>query len=312
MSEMDRQVTHASSAREKVLEYRFLAELTAELMRPGLTFDVLRSDVDAWGSDIVINASRVFRHIQLKAMITGGRRAEVTINTHLSAAPSGCVIWMTYDPHSFELQQFQWFGGEPGEPLPDLGSAVARHTKGNSLGEKKVRPDHRVIRRSRFEVVPTIAALATRLFGPIPAEFRRAHLLRHLATHQRRADPMLARIRSGDLAALPDGFGWGDAGEIAHLINGYELIEQLGLCKADQLEASQREHAMLTGKWPGDAVELWIALFLQHRRWHFSSPLEPSAAQLELLDVLCLQLRGALTRPDIQRDARTVIESVQS
>lgn len=294
----DAQLTHDSSTREKVLEYRFLGELTTELMRRGVAFEVLRSDVDAWGADVVVHANRVFRHIQLKAMIEGGKRADVTINTRLAMSPSGCVVWMTYDPHSFALKEFRWFGGRPGEPLPDLGSTVARHSKANALGEKKVRPGHRVLRRSQFETVTTIAGLVTRLFGPVAPEQRGALLLRHLAGQLRRADAVLERIRTGDFTALPGDLRWNQAGEIAELIDGYELIEQLGMGEPSQLEHRQRHDAELTSTWPGEALELWIALFLQFRRWRFSSPFEPSPEAETLLDRLCAQLRDALTHPD--------------
>jgi hypothetical protein len=159
--------SHRSSALEKVLEYRFLADLTAQLWRRGAQFEVLRGDVDNGGHDLVIEANGVLRHIQLKAMIKGGKRADVAINTSLARKSSGCVVWMTYDPATLALGPFRWLGGAPGEPLPELGDRVAKHSKGNALGEKTVRPAHRVVPRGRFEKIVTIAELADRLFGPV-------------------------------------------------------------------------------------------------------------------------------------------------
>src|SRR6476620_10460783 len=65
---------HASSCLEKVLEHRFLAELTSALWLGGVRdFEVLRSDVDSHGYDLVIEANGILRHIQLKAMVCGGK-----------------------------------------------------------------------------------------------------------------------------------------------------------------------------------------------------------------------------------------------
>lgn len=158
-------ISHRSSALEKVLEYRFLGLLGAELWRRGIEFEVLRSDVDDNGHDLVIEADGILRHIQLKAMMKGGKRADVTVNTRLAAKSSGCVIWMTYDPVTLDLGAFRWFGGKPGEPLQGLGDKVARHSKGNVAGEKTLRPAHRVIPRGAFETLGSISELADRLFG---------------------------------------------------------------------------------------------------------------------------------------------------
>jgi hypothetical protein len=158
-------INHRSSALEKVLEYRLLGLLGAELWRRGIEFEVLRSDVDANGHDLVIEAAGVLRHIQLKAMVKGGKRADVTVNTRLATKCSGCVVWMTYDLATLDLGIFRWFGGKPGEPLQGLGDKVARHSKGNAAGEKNIRPAHRVIPRGAFETLGSISELADRLFG---------------------------------------------------------------------------------------------------------------------------------------------------
>lgn len=157
---------HRSSSLEKVLEYQFLGALTRELVRRDAEFEILRSDVDDGGHDLVIEAGDVLRHIQLKAMIKGGKRDDVTVNTRLARKASGCVVWMTYDPDTLELGPFRWLGGLPGERLPDIGDRVARHSKGNGKGEKKERPAHRVIPRGQFEVLEAISDLVDRLFGP--------------------------------------------------------------------------------------------------------------------------------------------------
>lgn len=157
--------SHRSAMLEKVLEYRFLAELATELVMRGREFEVLRGDTDLAGHDLVIEADGLLRHIQLKAMVAGGKRAHVGISTKLGRKPSGCVIWMTYDPASLMLGPWRWFGGAPGAPLPPLGDRIVRHSKGNAQGEKTLRPGHRLVPIGRFERIATIAELADRLFG---------------------------------------------------------------------------------------------------------------------------------------------------
>ena len=166
----DQTSPHRSSPREKVLEYRFLADVTAELYRRGVVFDVLRSDVDALGHDLVIEANGIIRHIQLKTTYCGGKSARVTSNIRLATRPSGCLIWMIYDPHTLDITAFRWFGGVPGAALPDLGTRVAKHSRGNAGGTKNERPAHRVLPRRAFVPVGNIAALVDQLFGSASSE----------------------------------------------------------------------------------------------------------------------------------------------
>jgi hypothetical protein len=34
--------------------------------------------------------------------------------------PSGCVIWIVVCPINLEMKSYRWFGGTPGQPLPDI------------------------------------------------------------------------------------------------------------------------------------------------------------------------------------------------
>jgi hypothetical protein len=91
----------------------------------------------------------------------------VKLSLHLAKKPSGCVIWLWFNPLTLELGPFLWFGNAPGLQLPEIaGFKVAKHTKGNAQGFKLERPNVRVIPKSRFESVATIEDLILRLFGP--------------------------------------------------------------------------------------------------------------------------------------------------
>ena len=101
------------------------------------------------------------RHVQLKAMVAGGKR-----NVRLRSRPSGCIAWVVYDPATLKVVEYRWFGGERGEALPDIGGIVARHTKGNALGEKAFITGHRLLGKTKFETLADLGMLADRLFGP--------------------------------------------------------------------------------------------------------------------------------------------------
>jgi hypothetical protein len=153
-----------SSSREALIEHVFVAEVLQEawFAREQLV-EVLRSEVDAAGYDIVFECGSILRHVQLKASDSGGKTSRQTINTRLVGKPSGCVVWVVYSErltdHRLDLS-YLWFGGNPGEPLPDLGEVVGQNPR-----SKTPRPGTRVVSRARFQPVATTAELVERLFG---------------------------------------------------------------------------------------------------------------------------------------------------
>jgi hypothetical protein len=155
-----------SSLREQALAHRFLAELLSLMWRDGRRdIEVLKSEVDRAGYDIVLEAHGILRHVQLKSSFIGSKVREVSVNTKLLAKPGGCVIWLQFDPDTLAIEKYLWFGGIPGAALPDLGSKVSRHSKANSKGEKLERPMHRVVGKGRFEPMHEISFLVNRMFG---------------------------------------------------------------------------------------------------------------------------------------------------
>jgi hypothetical protein len=72
-----------------------------------------------------------------------------------------------FDHDTLELGPFRWFGGAPGDRIPDLGERVARHSKGNSEGHKAERKNIRVINKGRFTQLQTIEEISRLLFGGV-------------------------------------------------------------------------------------------------------------------------------------------------
>lgn len=158
-------LTHQSSLREKVFEALLLGLLGVELLERDIDFAVLHAMSDRDGYDVVIESGAIVRHIQLKATITGTATREVPINRRLADKPSGCVIWMVFDPTTRSFTEFRWFGGEPGMRMPDPGDRPVRHTRANRHGVKALRPEMCSIRLSQFERLSSIRDLVNRLFG---------------------------------------------------------------------------------------------------------------------------------------------------
>jgi hypothetical protein len=155
-----------SSLREQALGHRFLADLLCQMWRDGRRdIEVLKSEVDRAGYDIVLEANGILRHAQLKSSFIGSKVREVSVNTKLLAKPGGCVIWLEFEPETLTIKNYLWFGGVPGSGLPDLGSRVSLHSKANSKGQKLERPMHRVVGKGRFEPLSDVNLLVGRMFG---------------------------------------------------------------------------------------------------------------------------------------------------
>jgi hypothetical protein len=155
-----------SSLREQALGHAFLGQLLAFMWRSGARdIEVLKSEVDRGGYDVVLEANGIIRHVQLKSSFRGSKVREVDVSTKLLRKPGGCILWLEFDPDSLAIERYYWFGGRAGTALPDLGLRVSRHSKGNSVGAKNERPIHRVLTRGRFEALANIGKVVENLFG---------------------------------------------------------------------------------------------------------------------------------------------------
>lgn len=117
-------------------------------------------------------------------------------------------------------------------------------------------------------------------------------------------DDWLDRVRGGDFATIPHGLTWLQSARLAHLLNGYETSRALGLGDLHVWANERAEEAARTGSWRGTAIELWLCLFYEHRRWrHFGE--EPEGEERARIDRLSRQLRQRLGATDEQ--ARGII-----
>ena len=157
-----------STLRERVVEHVFVGEALRALWRRGITdVEVLRSEFDAHGYDLVMGRGPIVRHIQFK---TGIRRkpSAVSVSRSLATKPSGCVIWIAITLE-LELGPYWWFGGDPGLPLPDLAEFKSPKRIGRrETGERPLRANHSKVPASRFQRLNGLDDVLERLFGLLP------------------------------------------------------------------------------------------------------------------------------------------------
>jgi hypothetical protein len=156
-----------SSLRERIVEHVFVGDVLRTLWRRGVTdVEILRSEFDAHGYDLVMARGAIVRHIQLK---TGKSRrpGKVSIARPLADKPSGCVIWIRVTD-DLDMGPFFWFGGGPGEPLPPIdhhrNPLRATH---NKAGARPPRKNHHEIPGGKFDALSTLDDVLARLFGKL-------------------------------------------------------------------------------------------------------------------------------------------------
>lgn len=156
-----------SSYREKLIEHLFIGELLKLSWQHGdCRLEISKPGVDNSGYDVIAEQRNIIRHIQIKASYIGGKTSRQPVHIKLSDKSSGCVIWIYFDEDTLALGPFLFFGGKPGEKLPDMEKEkTARHGKGDQDGVKNERSDIRIINKGKFRKYYTIQEIYTALFG---------------------------------------------------------------------------------------------------------------------------------------------------
>ncbi|MDH4207555.1 MAG: hypothetical protein OEV76_01625 [Anaerolineae bacterium] len=159
-----------SSLLEKILEHKFIGEVMHYCWNKKIyDIEISRPEVDNSGTDVLISRGELVRHVQLKASYIGAKTAFQKVNIRLGDKPSGCVVWMLFDPKTLQFKEFRWFGNPPGKKLPDISNKkdfpIAPHSKGNAQGEKKGRPNIRKVNKGKFDVITTSEEIIIKLIG---------------------------------------------------------------------------------------------------------------------------------------------------
>lgn len=157
-----------STLRERIVEHVFVGEALRAFWRRGIVdVEVLRSEFDAHGYDLVMGRGAIVRHIQFKTG-TSTKPGDVSVSTALANKPSGCVIWINVTPH-LDMGPFYWFGAMPGSPLPLLDTyGNPRRPTRNKEGERPIRKNHRIVPGRDFRKLDTLDQVLEALFGLLP------------------------------------------------------------------------------------------------------------------------------------------------
>src|SRR5258705_12972455 len=111
-----------SSLREQALGHVFLGQLLTSMWQSGARdSEVLKSEVDRGGYDVVLGANGIIRHVQLKSSFRGSKVREGDFSTKLLRKTGGCILWLEFDCESLAIQRFYWVGGQGGTRLAGSG-----------------------------------------------------------------------------------------------------------------------------------------------------------------------------------------------
>ncbi|CDZ72768.1 Hypothetical protein NGAL_HAMBI2610_43950 [Neorhizobium galegae bv. orientalis] len=152
-----------SSLRENIVEHLFVGAALRLLWQNGVVnVEILRSEFDAYGYDLVITAGQLVRHIQLKA---GTKLKPISVSRLLAEKLSGCIVYIEVNDR-LDLGPYYVFSSDAGERLPDISKfKTTRRATANSNGDKPLRAGHVDVPTSKFEIYQTLAELLSYLLS---------------------------------------------------------------------------------------------------------------------------------------------------
>ena len=162
---MERNTSEDSPHIEMAILHEFIAKLIQCMWERNKALpEIVSSEIDNQGHDVVISCGNITRHIQLKASKHQGSRTDLDIDVGFCKESSGCLVRVFYDPIKLEMQEFRFFGSEAGSLPPSTDA----HPGAKSPLIKKPRKNVRNISRGRYKRVKSIDEVAILLFGKNP------------------------------------------------------------------------------------------------------------------------------------------------
>jgi hypothetical protein len=155
---------------EKMVEHKFISDImTYCWYKNKTTLEILHSEIDSNGYDLLISYKDINRYIQLKTSEENGKTVNQKLNSLIVNKQNPCIIWIirNYDIKRkiFNFNYLFW-GSNIDSPLPDIGRyKIAKHTKANAQGIKKQRQNIRLIPKKDFIKFDDIERLFEKLFG---------------------------------------------------------------------------------------------------------------------------------------------------
>jgi len=158
-----------SSHVENVLTHALIAKIAQELWRrdPWLELQVFKADVDDAGFDLVLGCQGVMRFIQIKQTHLQGKAVKYSIRLDFARLKGACAVVLVYNAANLEIDHCLFFGGTPGEPMPDIEANPVSISPGRRTadGERKERENYRDVPRRAFTGSQDMPELVNRLFG---------------------------------------------------------------------------------------------------------------------------------------------------
>ena len=154
---------------EQMVEHEFISRVIQYVwFTEQDKIEILRSEIDDYGYDIVLEYQGIMRHIQLKTSIKGGSTRTQKLNLALTQKVGGCIIWIEREecPDSQQFKfEYLFYGSKANEQFViDHDLKVAKSTKANAEGFKSERKNIRVVPKSKFTKVSDMRHLMHLLF----------------------------------------------------------------------------------------------------------------------------------------------------
>lgn len=147
--------------REKMLLHFFLTDIYQHFwLERNDSLEILHSEIDNFGYDIVVSANGKTRHIQLKSLHSGSATSHFKINERLATKEGGCVIIQEYSElNSSIVVVYHFF-----EATKLEGYKIAKHTKANAEGKKNDRKGIKEVPKKQFKRYGSIGELIKEIF----------------------------------------------------------------------------------------------------------------------------------------------------
>jgi hypothetical protein len=128
---------------ENLLEQRVLFDLRRHFATssPPRLLNVLKSEVDAFGFDLVLSISDRAVHVQMKTRSGLPPSNRYDLSDALWSLPTACAVWTLYDAATLEPSSYYVLGF----PMPDL-HTFSRGSRIGYRGVKMQQANHRRLR----------------------------------------------------------------------------------------------------------------------------------------------------------------------
>jgi hypothetical protein len=157
---------------EKLIEHRFISDIMMHCwFKYEKTLEIIHSEIDTNGYDLIISYDNINRYIQLKTSEENGKTAKQNLNISLIKKENPCIVWIirNYDKSRNDfIFSYLFWGSNIGEKSPNVENyKTAKHPKADMKGNKKQRPNIRIIPKKEFIKLNSMEKLFEKLFEKI-------------------------------------------------------------------------------------------------------------------------------------------------